>query len=76
MATGSAESLDVVGALSGASALSVTEQEEASEVGVRVGAGGCADWWLGAIDLLVRNSPSQGANVADHIREQLMERDR
>ena len=50
--------------------------EEAAEVGVRVGGGGCADWWLGAIDLLVRTSPSQGANVADHIKEQLMERDR
>lgn len=50
--------------------------EEAAEVGVRVGGGGCADWWLGAIDLLVRTSTSQGANVADHIKEQLMERDR
>ena len=37
---------------------------------------GSGKWWLGAIDLLVHNSPSQGDNVADHIKEQLMERDR
>lgn len=49
---------------------------EAACVGTAVASGGCADWWLGAIDLLVRSSPSQGDNVADHIKEQLMERDR
>ncbi|KAL0019181.1 hypothetical protein WJX77_000293 [Trebouxia sp. C0004] len=46
-----------------------------ASVGAAVARGGPADWWLGAIDLLVR-SPSQGDNVADHIKEQLMERDR
>ena len=44
--------------------------------GTAVASKGCADWWLGAIDLLVRTSPSQGDSVADHIKEQLMERDR
>ena len=48
----------------------------AASVGAAVARGGPADWWLGAIDLLVRSSPSQGDNVADHIKEQLMERDR
>ena len=47
-----------------------------TSVGAAVARGGPADWWLGAIDLLVRSSPSQGDNVADHIKEQLMERDR
>lgn len=60
----------------GTSEPAVAHGDAAAEVGVRVGGGGCADWWLGAIDLLVRNSPSQGDNVADHIKEQLMERDR
>lgn len=44
--------------------------------GAAVGGQGCAGWWLGAIDLLVRSTPSQGDGVADHIKEQLMERDR
>ncbi|DBA99603.1 TPA: hypothetical protein ACH3X3_012177 [Trebouxia sp. C0006] len=48
----------------------------AATVGAAVAHGGPADWWLGAVDLLVRSSPSQGDNVADHIKEQLMERDR
>ena len=48
----------------------------AASVGAAVAGGGPADWWLGAVDLLVRSSPSQGDNVADHIKEQLMERDR
>jgi len=48
----------------------------AASVGAAVASGGPADWWLGAIDLLVRSSPSQGDNVAEHIKEQLMERDR
>lgn len=46
------------------------------KVGVRVGARGSASWWMAAIGLLVKSSPSQGDNVADHIKEQLMERDR
>lgn len=41
-----------------------------------MGAKGCGDWWLGAIELLARSTPSQGDSVADHIKEQLMERDR
>ncbi len=48
----------------------------AATVGAAVAHAGPADWWLAAIDLLVRSSPSQGDNVADHIKEQLMERDR
>ena len=62
--------------LAGASSTSTMQEGEATDVGIRVGGGGCADWWIGAVDLLVRTSPSQGANVADHIKEQLMERDR
>lgn len=48
----------------------------ATSTGAAVAGTGSADWWLGAIDLLVRNSPSQGDTVADLIKEQLMERDR
>lgn len=47
-----------------------------TSTGAAVAGKGSADWWLGAIDLLVRNSPSQGDSVADFIKEQLMERDR
>ena len=47
-----------------------------SATGAAVSSKGCGDWWLGAIDLLVRSSPSQGDNFAHLIKEQLMERDR
>ena len=52
------------------------ESRQGSATGIAVASGGCADWWLAAIDLFVRTSPSQGDNVADHIKAQLTERDR
>ena len=47
-----------------------------NDIGTSVASSGCAQWWLGAVDLLTRNSPNQGDSVADYIKEQLMERDR
>lgn len=47
-----------------------------ADTGAGVSSSESAQWWLGAVELLVRTSPSQGDNVADHIKEQLMERDR
>lgn len=52
------------------------ESHAEARTGTAVAGRGCADWWLGAIDLLVRTSQNGGDSVADHIKEQLMERDR